>query len=655
MARRLEVSGLTPEVLRFLYQEELLTETQIGSRFGIGQVQVGRFRRRWGIPTITKSERSGLGLPQIWTTAQQELLIGSLLGDGWMTATSSKSARFSEGHCIEQEAYIRWKAQILGPFVSKLYPTVKKGVDRDYHGLSLATKSCPQLRPFYDLFYPAPEHKRVFPSDLYKRMTPLALAVWYMDDGSLTRPLSHPRIAFGLGVLSLQRAVRALKTLGLKPKVYGKESGRLSIEFPKQAFQFRQLIEPHVPACMAYKLPTETSRQTGDRNARKLTPERAAQLYGGGMSSQEIARVYNLGVSTVGRRLQIAGVVKRKSGPQKASYTLEAASSLLASYDAKEWPNLTQEVQDKWVGDTLRVLRASPFPAPEQFDTESVQVSLGKVQSAEMWLADARVLPIRRVGIGCCTSFFPNRYSAASRGVRTALEAWHLDNDLTQAVRFQFKVGDPVVPHRVLRAVTMRCRTPSVFRPTLAKYVYETYCPPGGAVWDPCAGYGGRLLGACAAGVRYVGTDVESDTIEGNRKLAAALGYPADLHLCPAEEFDPPNVDLVFTSPPYFNRELYSHRDAQSWVRHGDTFTEWVEGFLRPLVKTSFRVSPCLVLNVADIRHRRKVIPLVDTVIKVCLEEGFALAETLYMPLPKLNREDPKEPVLVFRRENLKS
>lgn len=626
----------------------MISENQIAETLGTYQVYVGRLRKKYGIPTITQTERLARQLPDALTSEQEQLLVGSLLGDGWMDATSNKSARFSDGHCWAQAAYTDWKAVQMEPFTSSR--STREGISSSgspFKSRNFFTKSCTVLRPYYDLFYPAPNRKRVFPSDLYKRMTPFVLAIWYMDDGSLTTPLRNPRIAYGLGGISLKRALRALRTLGLQPKVYG-SGGDQSIEFPKQAHQFRQIIEPHVPAVMAYKLPTETPRQEGDRNARKLSPEKASVLYTGGMSTKEIAGLYGVGEATVSRRLKAAGVKKRRSGPQRKAYTLDAAGELLGASgrSAEEWAEMSPTDQDELVSHVVGVLRASPFPFPVPFDAEAALKSLGKVRAAEMHVDESRIMPIRRVGIGCCTSLFPNRYKASSRGIRSAYEAWFRDKSLERAVRFQLRVGDPVLPHRVLRAVTMNCRTPTVFRPTLARFVYERFLPQGGRTWDPCMGYGGRLMGAAAAGVEYTATDVEPETVKGNQRLADLLGCKPDLHLCPAEEFSPPDVDLVFTSPPYFDRERYSERAAQSWVRY-EGYEGWVEGFLRPVVQRA-RGARHLVLNINDVRVGKRVIPLVDTVLQVASEEGFVLKETLYLPLPKLNREDPKEPVLVF-------
>jgi hypothetical protein len=108
----------------------------------------------------------------------------------------------------------------------------------------------------------------------------------------------------------------------------------------------------------------------------------------------------------------------------------------------------------------------------------------------------------------------------------------------------------------------------------------------------------------------------------------------------------------VFTSPPYFDREQYSDREDQSWMAHGSDFDVWVEGFLRPVIATAYRRSPTLVRNVADIRKKRKSIPLVDRTIQTALAEGYTLLERVWMPLARLNRapEKAREPLLVFSR-----
>jgi hypothetical protein len=639
----MDVSDLTPEVLRHLYTDLLLTEKEIAEKFGTYQVKVGRLRRKWGIPTLGKTGRLEARLPDL-TPLQEEILLGSLLGDGHMHPTSTESARFMERHSLAQEDYLKWKVAHLAPFVSSTYPETKTVNGKVYPLVGAATHSCPQLRPLYDLFYTT--RGRVFPKDLHERITPLALAVWYMDDGSLAGRGLHPRISVGLSQRSLRRAAKALRALGLKPRYHDEGA----FYFPGQADRFFGLVREHIPPCMAYKLPRESERRDQDTRARDLTLERAQELYEGGLSLTEIASLYDVSRSTVHRRLQAVGAPRRRMGRPTKSYSVLGAEVFLGNYDPEAWSTLPTQEQDRWVDEVYEVLTKTPFPYPDL--PEGYLDAVARMRERSPRREGDTLMPLSRAGLGVCYPFFPNRYKARYGTRISAYEAWHDEKHLRRAICFQLKVGDPVTPRRVLRAVTANCRTPTAFRPTVAQYVYSTYCPPGGKVWDPCAGYGGRVLGAHVAGVRYVGTDVEPETIEGNRKLAEALGSDASLVLSPAEDFDPGAVDLVFTSPPYFDREHYSGRDAQSWVRY-ETQDAWVEGFLRPVVRTAYKALPLgghLVLNIADIRKKGATIPLVDLTCTVAVEEGFTHKDTLLMPLSKLNANRPSEPVLVFTR-----
>jgi hypothetical protein len=151
--------------------------------------------------------------------------------------------------------------------------------------------------------------------------------------------------------------------------------------------------------------------------------------------------------------------------------------------------------------------------------------------------------------------------------------------------------------------------------------------------------------------VHYVGTDVDPETIEGNKALAAFLGKEVSLTLCPAQEFTPPPVDMVFTSPPYFSKERYSHETGQSWKLGG--FKDWVEGFLRPLCSRAYEALPSggiFALNITDVRIKGEVFPLVEVSKNAAVDAGFSLSEVLQMPLAKLNRAHPEEPILIFKK-----
>jgi hypothetical protein len=98
------------------------------------------------------------------------------------------------------------------------------------------------------------------------------------------------------------------------------------------------------------------------------------------------------------------------------------------------------------------------------------------------------------------------------------------------------------------------------FKATTAMYVYKKY--KATSVLDPCAGWGGRMLGAWALDIEYVGFDTNEMLIEPYQQIMNALPYSKrDLSMCFESSLDADfssiDYDFVLTSPPYINLELY--------------------------------------------------------------------------------------------------
>lgn len=246
-----------------------------------------------------------------------------------------------------------------------------------------------------------------------------------------------------------------------------------------------------------------------------------------------------------------------------------------------------RKAEDAAVASALQSLQGKPFPYPSPPDPKEAQACLAKLRKIRQTLEGPRIHPRSVTGNALCRRYFPNLYTARRKGHPTAVEAWQDPVELEKAVRTQVRAGHPTTPDRVLRALTFHHHLPAVFRPAFARFVYERYCKPGDQVWDPCSGWGGRLMGAAAAGVRYFGTDIEPETVKGNLKLAQDLEYAATVvHESALTATVPSPVKLVFTSPPYFDVEQYSDRDGQPHVSYEGP-EDWEFRFLKPLVVKS--------------------------------------------------------------------
>ena len=119
------------------------------------------------------------------------------------------------------------------------------------------------------------------------------------------------------------------------------------------------------------------------------------------------------------------------------------------------------------------------------------------------------------------------------------------------------------------------------FKSTTAKYIYKTL----GAkrVLDPFAGWGGRLLGAAALNIPYIGFDTNPGLQEPYKKMIDDLkfdpgNYLVKLQDCLEVDYSQYQFDLVLTSPPYLNLEKYP--GMIPW----ETEDEFYQEFLIPLL-----------------------------------------------------------------------
>jgi len=192
------------------------------------------------------------------------------------------------------------------------------------------------------------------------------------------------------------------------------------------------------------------------------------------------------------------------------------------------------------------------------------------------------------------------------KGIKTIVRAfWSLEQVLTK-----------VDLQSIRMATTLRKYVASQFKPSIAKAFYDYYGSEN--VLDFSAGWGDRLAGFYVSekGKHYVGIDPNLNNHDGYRKQVEFYkkhqsffehDREVDLIPSPAEDVDftkyHNHFDTVFTSPPYFDVERYTHDDTQSWVRYKN-IDSWNKNFLH---KTLEKIIPTiksggiLAVNIADV------------------------------------------------------
>ena len=181
---------------------------------------------------------------------QRAIVIGSLLGDGSMRCKTN--ALLEINHSFDQRGYVDWKYGHL----AELVRTPPKARSGNGHRVAyrFVTRSLPVLTPYFDLFY-EDGGKRV-PEEV--ELSPLVLAVWFMDDGCRSRS----SVYLNTQQFDTRDQLRLLRLLHEQCGIEGalnrdKSYHRVRISVSSIG-RLVAMIEPHLLNEMRYKLPQVT-------------------------------------------------------------------------------------------------------------------------------------------------------------------------------------------------------------------------------------------------------------------------------------------------------------------------------------------------------------------------------------------------------------
>lgn len=193
----------------------------------------------------------------------KQLLIGSLLGDGCFCSVgkSTKNMCLSIAHSKKQKEYLEYKWSILNRYnlVSPIieYHINNKRYSHELVGYRFKSKLHPIFTNIRNKYYDSNGHKRVF-EEFVKDIDALGLAIWYMDDGYVTKnSCILSTCSFTLEEQSLLAYI-LLEKFNLHFTV-GKHDNSMYLQakdFPK----FVELIKDYIIPSMQYKLITYSKR-----------------------------------------------------------------------------------------------------------------------------------------------------------------------------------------------------------------------------------------------------------------------------------------------------------------------------------------------------------------------------------------------------------
>jgi len=262
--------------------------------------------------------------------------------------------------------------------------------------------------------------------------------------------------------------------------------------------------------------------------------------------------------------------------------------------------------------------------------------------------------------LGTAWTYFPHSWNIVCNGKKTPMEIFSSDKLFMKAISKRLKRGGYVTDSGIRKELktTTGSQGVSNFRPSASRAIYDKYAGDG-VVYDPSCGFGGRLLGAISSPrvKKYIGCEPSTKTWEGLHKMVCNLVSGID-PLCilvksGSEEYhlNKDEVDLVFTSPPYFNTEIYSEEDTQSCNKFPE-YADWLDGYLHKTILNcveGIKKGGYLIINIANTRNA----PKLEADFKHIMNniKSMELKETLKLSLSLINKNGFKyEPVFVYKK-----
>jgi hypothetical protein len=191
------------------------------------------------------------------TDYQRQIIIGLLLGDGHLeTSNNGRTYRLKIEHTYWQKEYTDWLYQIFKDWV--LTPPQAK--QQTVNGVSykkywFSTLSHGAFRFYAQQFY---SHKhKILPKLIHKWLTPVVMAVWFMDDGSI-KSKRHRALILNTQSFTLsecQRLARIIKDQFGVEMILRKQRNLHQLLVTSQTVEkFVEIINPYILPSMRYKL-----------------------------------------------------------------------------------------------------------------------------------------------------------------------------------------------------------------------------------------------------------------------------------------------------------------------------------------------------------------------------------------------------------------
>lgn len=209
--------------------------------------------------TLTgNAEGNTVGSQESFSKREQSIIVGLLLGDGSMQRLSKRSARLVVKHGVKQREYVYFLYNELRRWV-KTPPKMTTELDRRFGTKSnryrFRTVNSPCFLEYYGMFYDEKGKKRL-PDTIRALLDEIALAIWFMDDGSYKTDSKGLLINSNHFNMNEQETLRAVlkEKFGIITSLHTLRQWKRIYIPADESPKFAKIILPYIIPSLRYKL-----------------------------------------------------------------------------------------------------------------------------------------------------------------------------------------------------------------------------------------------------------------------------------------------------------------------------------------------------------------------------------------------------------------
>lgn len=339
--------------------------------------------------------------------------------------------------------------------------------------------------------------------------------------------------------------------------------------------------------------------------------------------------------------------------PTEKSTGYEDIMDYLASFKKDDFKKSSPERQEEIITEVCNIYKDRGIFPITYFNEEGIRKEIERGIEFNAQVKDGVVNTGRGVCSTLCNFMFPNLYEAYNQhnsywgGKYEESAEWKFNDDdfFRKVVKFAIACQGDATPSSIYCGIRQVGTMPSNFLPMNAKAIYEKYCPENGIIFDYAAGFGGRLTGALTSkkNFRYVACEPNSKTYANLNRMGLEIEKVTGrkgsfkIYKIGSEDFraNLEIFDFAFSSPPYFDLEIYSKEPTQCYNRYPNIY-DWLDKYVKVTIENIYYMlkhDRYYAVNIADFEYGNRIMNYVDMWKDYSIKAGFKYYETLYLKI----------------------